>query len=87
MAAVKFTRLTAHAMSMLQRRGIALEWVEGTIRSPSVARVDEKDKNLMLAFSQIPAAGDKWLRVVYRLEEHTYVVVTAFFDRNQERRV
>ena len=81
------TRLTAHAELMLVRRGIALEWVEDTLRSPAVARPDERDESLMLAFSWISAAGEKWLRVVYRMEEQAHVVVTAFFDRNQESRI
>lgn len=81
------TRLTAHAMMMMERRGIALNWVEDTMRTPSVVREDEKDKSLSLAFRQVPEADDKWLRVVYRMEDQTHVVVTAFFDRNQERRI
>ena len=81
------TRLTAHAMMMMERRGIALNWVEDTMRTPSVVREDEKDKSLSLVFRQVPEADDKWLRVVYRMEDQTHVVVTAFFDRNQERRI
>ena len=80
-------RLTAHAELVLQRRGISLEWVEDTLRLPTSQRVDERDTTLTLAFRQIPEAGDKWLRVVYRMEnKNIHVVVTAFFDRNQESR-
>jgi hypothetical protein len=70
---------------MLRRRGIALEWVEDTLKSPAVERKDSKDPNLSLALKQIPEAEDKWLRVVYRMDNATHVVVTAFFDRNQEK--
>jgi hypothetical protein len=80
------TRLTAHAALMLRRRELALEWVEDTLRAPTIVREDERDPTLSLAFKQIQQAEDKWLRVVYRTDKHTHVVVTAFFDRNQEKR-
>ncbi len=49
-------------------------------------KADESDPTLNHAFGQIQQAGDKWLRVVYRMDKHTHLVVTAFFDRNQEKR-
>jgi hypothetical protein len=71
---------------MLRRRSLALEWVEDTLRDPTVVRVDDRDPSLNLAFKQIRQAGDKWLRVVYRKDKYTHIVITAFFDRNQEKR-
>ena len=68
MKAMVSTRLTAQASLMLQRRGIALEWDEDTLRLPSIEMDDARDSTLKLAFKQIPQAGDKWLRVVYRGE-------------------
>jgi ethanolamine utilization cobalamin adenosyltransferase len=85
MNAVSATRLTIHAKQMLERRSIKLEWVEETLRMPTSERADQRDPTLTLAFRQIPEMRDKWLRVVYRKEnDHSRVVVTAFFDRNQE---
>lgn len=78
MNAVTATRVTAHAWLMMRRRGIALEWIEDTLRAPASVSVDERDQTLNLAFKQVLQAGDKWLRVVYRMEQHTHVVVTAF---------
>ena len=83
--AASATRLTTHAADMLRRRGLALEWVEDTLRSPTVVRADESDPTLTLAFRQIQQAGDKWLRVVYRMDKHTHLVITAFFDRGMEK--
>lgn len=81
------TRLTSHARLMLRRRAIALEWVEDTLRLPSIEMDDARDSTLKLAFRQIPQAGDKWLRVVYRMENNdVHVIVTAFFDRNRENK-
>jgi Domain of unknown function (DUF4258) len=72
---------------MLQRRSIRFDWVQDVLVDPSSERLDERDPALTLAFRQIPEAEDKWLRVVYRIENKiTHVVVTAFFERNQESR-
>lgn len=80
-------RLTAHASLMLSRRSISPEWIEDALRNPESERTDDRDTSLKLAFRKIPQAGSKWLRVVYRMEnKHTHVVVTSFFDRNQEGR-
>jgi hypothetical protein len=84
--AATFTRLTAHAQLMLDRRELKKDWIEDTLRAATIVREDERDPTLNLAFRQIPEAGDKWLRVVYRMDKQTHVVVTAFFDRNQENR-
>ena len=86
MNAVTFIRLTAHAQMMLNRRELKMEWIEDTLRAATIVRHDERDPTLKLAFRQIAEAGDKWLRVVYRMDKQTHVVVTAFFDRNQENR-
>ncbi|MDE2446044.1 MAG: DUF4258 domain-containing protein [Alphaproteobacteria bacterium] len=71
---------------MRKRRELKLEWLEDTLRDPILVKADERDPTLRLAFRKIPEARDKWLRVVYRMEKHTHVVVTAFFDRDQEKR-
>lgn len=87
MNAVTATRFTAHASLTLWRRSIAQEWVEDTLMNPALKRVDNRDPSLTLACRQIPEAGGKWLRVVYQMEnKHTNVVVTTFFDRNQENK-
>jgi transposase len=87
MNAVTETRFTVHASQMLQRRSIKVEWVEDTLRMPTSERADQRDSTLKLAFRQISEAGNKWLRVVYRIEnKNTHIVVTAFFDRNEESR-
>ena len=80
------TRLTTHAAEMLQRRGLALEWVEDTLLNPTVVKVDASDPTLKLAFKQVEQAGNKWLRVVYRMDKNTHLVITASFDRDQEKR-
>ena len=86
MNAVTKIRLTTHAAQMMLRREIELTWIEDTIRNPSVQRADERDSSLKLSLRQIEQAGGKWLRVVYRMDNLTHLVVTAFFDRNQEKR-
>lgn len=80
------TRLTRHAQMMIEHRRIKLEWVEDTVREPEAERRDQSDESLMLAFRKIPELDGKWFRVVYREEGQVRIVVTAFFDRNQEKR-
>ena len=86
MAAATAVRLTAHGASMMHQRRVLLQWVEDTLRDPMILRPDAKDGTLKLAFRKIPEAGERWLRVVYRLEGNTHIIVTAFFDRDQEKR-
>ena len=86
MAAAFALHLTRHAEMMIERRRIERKWVEDTISEPEAEREDESDESLVLAFRRIPESGGKWLRVVHRREGQTCIVVTAFFDRNQEKR-
>ena len=86
MNAITEIRLTAHAAQMTRRREIELTWIEDTLRNPTAQRADERDPSLKLSFRKIEQAGGKWLRVVYRMDNFTHLVVTAFFDRNQEKR-
>ena len=69
---------------MLKRRSLRLEWIEDALRNPTVVKVDERDPTLKLAFRKIEQAGDRWLRVVYRMDRNTHVIVTAFLDRGME---
>lgn len=86
MAPAIIARLTRHAQLMIERRRIEVKWIEDTINAPGAKRQDDRDESLILAFRRIPDAGGRWLRVVYRREGQFCVVVTAFFDRNQEKR-
>lgn len=79
-------RLTRHAQLMIERRRIEVKWIEDTIDAPDTTRQDDRDESLILAFRRVPEADGRWLRVVYRREGPLCVVVTAFFDRNQEKR-
>ncbi len=80
------TRLTLHSEEMMRRRGVKLEWIEDTLRAPTSVRIDARDPTLKLAFKQISEAQDKWLRVVYRMESITHIIITVFFDRNEEKK-
>lgn len=85
MKPVVSTRLTTHAAEMLARRGLALEWIEDTLRDPTITKTDESDPALKLAFRKIRQADDKWLRVVYRMDKSDHLIITAFFDRGMEK--
>lgn len=77
---------TKHALEMMDNRNIQMDWVEFTLAKPETTKIDERDTSLVLAFRKIPAFDMRWLRVVYRETEIGKLVITAFFDRNQENR-
>ena len=72
-----------HARHVMRERGIEKEWVETTIRSPDIVRPDPSHPGRILAFRQVAAFGNRWLRVVYEVAEGP-VVITAFFDRGMK---
>lgn len=65
----------------MSERGLRREWVELTLREPTVCRPDPLRSGRFQAFRRIPEFEGRWLRVVYETEEAGWIVVTAFFDR------
>jgi uncharacterized DUF497 family protein len=78
-----FFQLTQHARDAMQRRGIPLEWVEVTLRSPDWVEVDRLDSTLEHRLAVIPAAEGRVLRVVVNVDTQPVRVVTAFLDRRR----
>jgi hypothetical protein len=75
--------ITRHAAERLDRRRIALAWVEETLRCPEWTEADPGDPALMRAFRRIAAMENRVLRVVFsRPGADVYRVITAFFDRD-----
>jgi Domain of unknown function (DUF4258) len=71
---------------MMVSRGIDESWVQQTVLHPETTKQDVRDASLVLAFRKIPAFDNRWLRVVYRKTEIGLLIITVFFDRNQESR-
>ena len=73
--------LTNHAKTVLQERGIPVEWVRLVLERPQLLIPDEEDPELLHAMAAIPDREDRVLRVVYNKNVVPWRIVTAYFDR------
>jgi len=73
--------LTAHAKTVLQARGIQLEWLERVLASPERSEPDRADPELQHAIGRIPENDARYLRVIYNAAVTPWRIVTAYFDR------
>ena len=75
--------LTAHAATVIEKRGIELEWVGRVLSNPERIEQHASDASLRHAYARIPEHSDRVLRVVYNADVVPLRVVTAYFDRRQ----
>ncbi len=75
-------RLTTHAQTAIDERGIDLAWVERTIDDP--ARTDTPGDGTTHFLAPIPERGGRVLRVITRSGSSPPMVITMFFDRRVE---
>jgi hypothetical protein len=74
--------LTKHAEEAVEKRNLALDWIDRTVATPDFTDVDPADPTLTRSFKAIDEAGGRVLRVVHRSEGNDIVIVTVHFDRN-----
>jgi uncharacterized DUF497 family protein len=79
-------KLTEHARDALEKRGIALEWVERTLAAPEWVEKDAIDETLEHRLARIQGFGDRVLQVILNTHEAPPRVVTAYFDRRRSNR-
>ena len=77
---------TKHAQLMMSERVIRPEWVDQVMAAPERSVDDPFDNVRKLAFGRIAEFGNRWLRVVYVETDATRRIITAFFDRGEDRR-
>ena len=75
-------RLSKHAEEAVEKRNLALEWIERTISAADFSRVDPNDPTATRSFETIAEAGGRILRVVHRPDGNDILVVTVHFDRD-----
>jgi Domain of unknown function (DUF4258) len=75
-------RLTKHAEEAVEKRELAVAWIERTVAAPDFTHVDPQDPMLTRSFKAIDEAGGRILRVVHRPEGADILVVTVHFDRD-----
>jgi hypothetical protein len=73
--------LTAHASTVLEERGIRLDWLERVLVSPERTEPDRADPALRHAIGRIAENDDRYLRVIYNAAVTPWRIVTAYFDR------
>jgi len=78
-------RPTRHAEEAVEKRNIALDWIDRTVTMPDFNDIDPGDPTLKRSFEAIDEADGRILRVVHRAEGNDIVVVTVHFDRNAKR--
>jgi hypothetical protein len=83
--AVKPIRLTQHADTVVQARGITMRWLEAALNNPDWQERDSVDPSLVASFKAIDEFGGRILRVVYDETRTERRVITAYFDRTRSR--
>jgi Domain of unknown function (DUF4258) len=78
----RMIRLTRHAEEAVEKRNIALDWIDRTVAMPDFNAIDPGDPTLTRPFKAIGEAGGRILRVVHRAEGNDIVIVTVHFDRD-----
>ncbi|WNC30177.1 DUF4258 domain-containing protein [Thermosynechococcus sp. PKX82] len=75
--------LTEHDRDALQKRQIALAWLERALNAPEATEADRVDPDLEHRLARIPEFGDRVLCVIVNTKRTPPFVVTAFFDRRR----
>ena len=75
--------LTANARDSLEKRHIALTWVERAFDAPEATEADPVDPDLEHRLARIPEWGNRVLRVIINGRAVPPRIVTAFFDRRR----
>jgi hypothetical protein len=73
--------LTEHAKTVIEARGIRLDWLERVLTHPERNEPDRADPDLRHAIGRIAENGDRHLRVIYNAAVAPWRIVTAYFDR------
>jgi uncharacterized DUF497 family protein len=77
--------LTEHAHDAMEKRGIAVEWLERTLVAPQRREPDKTDGQLEHRMAAIPEFGNRVLRVIVNTAVEPERVITMYFDRAARR--
>ncbi|MGI9180844.1 MAG: DUF4258 domain-containing protein [Longimicrobiaceae bacterium] len=75
--------LTEHARDALEKRQIALAWMERALNTPEATEADPVDSELEHRIARIAEFGNRVLRVIVNGKRTPPHVVTVFFDRRR----
>jgi hypothetical protein len=83
---VKPVRLTRHAQTVAEQRGIQVSWIEDVLRTPDWTEPDKAEPDAVRFFGRPAQPGQhRLLRVVCVESDAELRVVTVFFDRDAKR--
>ncbi len=80
-------KLTENAKIRLEKRRIALEWIEKTLFYTKRIEPDKKDPELLCALATIPEFHNRILKVVYKPTQDTLKIITFYFDNSMKRKL
>jgi len=75
-------RLTKHAQEAIDKREIAMAWIERLVTTPDFTRPDPRRPGISRSYKAIDEAGGRILRVAHRPDGNDILVITVHFDRN-----
>jgi Domain of unknown function (DUF4258) len=78
-------RLTKHAQEAIEKRDIAVDWVEVTVNTPDSVGPDPRHPERTRSYKAITERGGRVLRVVHRPDGEDIVVIAVHFDRGARR--
>ncbi len=78
-------RLSKHAQEAIEKRDIAVDWIEATVNAPDSAGPDPRHSERTRSYKAITECGGRTLRVVHRPDGDDIVVITVHFDRGARR--
>ena len=77
-------RFTKHAQEAIDKRGIAVEWIEQAVQAPDWVRPDPRHPERTRSYKVVAQRAGRILRVVHRPEGADIVVITVHFDRRSQ---
>lgn len=77
------TTVPLHARDVLEKRGIAVAWVERVLAEPQRTEADTVDTELEHRLGRVEEFDNRVLRVIVDVERTPPNIVTAFFDRRR----
>jgi len=78
-------RFTKHALEAIEKRQIAVDWIEAALNAPDSTEADPRDPQCTRSYKAIVALGGRVLRVVHRTEGNDILVITVHLDRGARR--
>jgi uncharacterized DUF497 family protein len=78
-------RLTQHARDALEKRQIAVAWVERVLARPEWTEPDPVDAAVEHRLAAIPEFENRVLRVIVNTSAAPPRVITAYFDRRRTK--